>query len=345
MKKRNWIYQHLFLLTTCILVVSLLLPGCGRGGVVVEEEEAVVVEEEEAVVEEEEEAVVEEEEEEGPIFRLQELYADVDWPEHAPEQNKVFHFSYLTNQEEVRLKITAPDGSSNGPIELSGPGEKTGWARIPPQDYGAGPDPEWHFSDLSPTYIALPGAYNFTVYDESGTTEIREQSFLFDGAKLVVDDARVTKWNWQWSWPVCLFYTKEFTITVSNQGDLPSCASVLLQVDDKETKVFTLGLVEAGESRTFKLSKWSWMIQVNFNKLGDLIPPTTHSLSVRLVSDLPNPNYTEGFPEESRQYYSSPECPYPIVIYEYGVNNELKDRLLLLDDYSTTIETPAVQTG
>jgi len=62
MKKQHRVQKCLFLLTVCILVVSLLLPGCG-GGAVIEEE--VVTQEEEEVAEEEEEVVTQETSEPG----------------------------------------------------------------------------------------------------------------------------------------------------------------------------------------------------------------------------------------------------------------------------------------
>ena len=48
MSEQHRVHKYLFLLITCIFVISLLLPGCsGRGG---EEEVAVTTEEEEEVV-------------------------------------------------------------------------------------------------------------------------------------------------------------------------------------------------------------------------------------------------------------------------------------------------------
>lgn len=288
----------------------------------------------------------------SPFFELKELHTDVVTPDNKP--GKLFCFTYSTNQDEIQMKITAPDGSSTGPFTLSGPGERNGWARIPPKDVGSfGPNPANHFSDIEGAYIALPGTYKMTVYDKSGKTKIWDKELTFQGAKLVCEDARVTKWKWHWSWPVCLFFTKEIAITVSNKGDLPSCACVLLRFDalndpdDYQIKWLELGFVAPGESRTFTVGDLlqSFTAKVNFKRVGDLIPPSTHALSVRLASDLPRPKFTGGFPQESRQYYISPECPYPIVTYEHGINLELKDDLLLLDDYSTTVQTPPVQTG
>jgi len=60
-KKRHRVHKYFFILTICVLVISLLLPGCGGGAVVEEEEEVTTGEEEE---EEEEEVTTGEEEEE-----------------------------------------------------------------------------------------------------------------------------------------------------------------------------------------------------------------------------------------------------------------------------------------
>lgn len=91
MKKQHRVYKYFSLLTICVLVISLLLPGCGGGAVVEEEEE--VAEEEEIVTHEEEEGegeedviapegeeaeAVEEEEEEEP--------AEPDEPEQPSEE-------------------------------------------------------------------------------------------------------------------------------------------------------------------------------------------------------------------------------------------------------------------
>lgn len=223
------------------------------------------------------------------------------------------------------MEITAPDGSSIGPFSLSGPGEKKGWARIPPKDSEA---------RLSyPGFVALPGTYKFTVY--VGETKIWEKDFMFEGAKLLIENASVTKWKWQWSWPVSLTYTDEIAITVSNKGDLPSRAIAILTIDrtgmDKnvDQDVESLGYIAPGETRTIALGKTqvAFVIKRNFKQVGDLIPPSTHTLSVRLISDI----WSKSF-----QY------PYPITTYK---TEYYEDRVLLLHDYSTTVQTPSVQTG
>jgi len=322
MKKRNWVHQHLFLLTTCILVVSLLLPGCGGG---------------EAVVEKEEETP------EGPFFELKELRTSVTRSDGT--EGKLFYLTYSTNLDAIKVKVTAPDGSVSEPSPWSGSGEQERGILIPPRDdHFYESEPEYYFSILE-AHIALTGTYKFTVYDESGATKIWEEDFTFQGAKLVVEDARVTEWDWEGWWPVCLFFTEEITVTISNQGDLPSCAIIVIRFDDlnrpddEQAEWLKLGFVAAGETRTFVLGdgSHSFMAKVNYKTSDLFVPPSSHTLSVRLVGDLPSPGATEGFSQESLQYYRSSQCPYPIVKCKLpGIEPEL----LLLDDYSTIVETP-----
>lgn len=261
---------------------------------------------------------------------------------------KLFYLTYRTSLDSIQMEITAPDGSVSGPLSWSGPGEHESGILIPPMDDRFSEQPQ-HYNRIIQAHIALGGTYKFTVYDRSGTTKVWEKEFTFQGPKLVVKEAKITQWKWQWSWPVALFWPREIAVTVSNEGDLPSPAIIVIRFDDlnrpddDQAEWLFLGFVPPGETRSFSIDEHlqSFMAKVNFRRVGDLIPPSTHTLSVTLVGDLPSPAKTEGFPQQALQYYKLPQFPYRIMKFKLPGEPEL----LLVDDYSTAVHTPPVQTG
>lgn len=242
------------------------------------------------------------------------------------------------------MKFIAPDGYFRAPFLGKGSGEQKDEASIPAQDALDTRENKF-LSDAG--YVALPGTYKMVVYNSGyPKTEILwEKSITYKGAGLAVEEASVNKWSWVWSWPVCEFFSKEISVTVSNKGDLPSFASVLLRLDGKEIGLVGLGYVDAESIRTFTFPSPFYMAILNYKNPGDTIPPSQHNFSVDLVSRIPTSGEvkeTENRPALSTlsEYYNSPKCPYKSL----SLSTDGASGFLLLDEYSTTVETPTVQT-
>ncbi|MDD5127340.1 MAG: hypothetical protein PHR43_04505 [Dehalococcoidales bacterium] len=189
--------------------------------------------------------------------------------------------------------------------------------------------------------VALPGTYKMVVYSPDRVV-LSTKDFTYNGAKLVLEEAMISKWTWKWSWPVCEFFPKEMSVTVSNKGDLPTFASVSLVLDNKNIGLVDLGYVDSGAVRTFTFPSPYYMIAINYKNPGDTIPPSLHAFAVYLVSKIPQSasdkeSWYGPAPSALSAYYNSPNCPYKSFSGKPGY--------LLLSEYSTTAQTPQVKTS
>ena len=208
------------------------------------------------------------------------IYTNSDWP----PPRKQFFFTYFTNQSRVLIKFISPDGYFREPFWAEGPGEMKARANIPPQDVGN--TEENRFMDDAWASVALPGTYKMVVYSPDRLV-LSTKDFTFKGAKLVLEEAKISKWTWQWSLPVCQLFPKEMSVTVSNKGDLPTFASVSLGLDNKNIGLVDLGYVDSGAVRTFTFPSPYYMIVINYKNPGEIIPPSSHAFSAYLVSKIP----------------------------------------------------------
>ena len=122
MNKSYRIHKYLFLLTICILAVSISLPGCGGGGGEGEEAALTTEDEEEAVVAEDEiaeEGVTEEEEEEEVVVTTEE--------EVAPPSRIAFVSDRDGNSE---IYVMNADGS--GQVRLTNHDADDNWPSMSP---------------------------------------------------------------------------------------------------------------------------------------------------------------------------------------------------------------------
>ncbi len=211
-------------------------------------------------------------------------------------------------------------------------------ATIPPQDVDD--TTENRFLSDSVGYVALPGTYKMIAYN-SNREMFSTKEFTYKGAKLQVEEALINKWNWTWSFPVCEFFPKELSVRVANKGDLPTFASVSLSIDNKKIGIVGLGYVDAGAVRTFNFPSPYYTLVINYKNPGDTIPATSHSFSVNLISRVPKSSddkesWYGPAPATLTAYYNSQDCPYKILSGSPGY--------LLLNEYSTTVQTPQVLT-
>jgi hypothetical protein len=273
-----------------------------------------------------------------PTFELKELHSGLSAPTDSAGPYKKFFYTYLTNQSGFTMKFISPDGYFYAPFSIKGPGEFKDEAQIPPQDFYLNSQENKFLGDAG--YVALPGTYKMVVYGSSyPTTVIYEKDFTYKGAKLAIQEASVNTWSWMWSWPVCEIFPKEISVSVSNNGDLPSFASVILSLDGKRMDFGFIGLgyVDAGSTRTFTFPSPYYMVVLNYKTAGDTVPPSPHAFSVDLVSRIPEPSTAMDTPAASTlaEYYNSLKCPYKKLS---GTS------FLLLDEYSITVKTPQVIT-